>query len=455
MGLSHKISADSCGTGNYHIGQNAHPLTLATLKKNGINLSHAARQLVKEDFQTYQYLIAMDQSNEQDMKLIASPAEHSKILLMRTFDLERDSLDVPDPYFGADSGTTRAKAYGTTAADAPLKRMDIQRRNVTERDVEIEILYCGICHSDLHTAKNEWGNSLYPVVPGHEIVGKVKQVGSKVTAFKAGDIAAVGCMVDSCRTCHPCKEGMEQFCKSFPTFTYNSPDKHIGEQTFGGYSESIVVDEHFVLRVPTNLNLAAVAPLLCAGITTYSPLKRWNVGAGKKVGIVGIGGLGHVAIKLAKAMGAYVVVFTTSKSKVKDANELGANEVVISTDEPAMSSYANSLDFILDTVSATHNINSYLNLLKLDGTFVMVGAPEHPLSLAAFSIIFPRRILTGSLIGGIPETQEMLNFCAKHNITADIELIDIQEINKAYERLVKNDVHYRFVIDMSSLKKET
>ncbi len=344
------------------------------------------------------------------------------------------------------------KAFGTEAADAPLKGLNIQRRSTTPHDVEIEILFCGICHSDLHTARNEWHGTIYPVVPGHEIVGRVTNVGAHVKKFKVGDLAAVGCMVDSCRECEYCKEGLEQYCEPGNILTYNSPDKHLGGQTYGGYSESIVVDEHFVLRVPENLDLAATAPLLCAGITTYSPLRHWQVGPGKKVGIVGIGGLGHMGIKLARAMGAHVVVFTTSESKKEDANRLGADEVVLSTDPDQMSKYANSLHFVLDNVSANHDMNAYLNLLKVDGTLVLVGAPEHPLPVAAFSLIGKRKSFAGSTIGSIAETQEMLDFCSKHNITADIELINIQQVNEAYERLLKGDVHYRFVIDMASLK---
>jgi uncharacterized zinc-type alcohol dehydrogenase-like protein len=345
------------------------------------------------------------------------------------------------------------KAYGATSATAPLAALNIQRRSATARDVEIDILYCGICHSDLHTARNEWHGTIYPVVPGHEIVGKVKSVGSDVTKFKVGDLAAVGCMVDSCRTCESCREGLEQYCEGELILTYNSPDKHLGKQTYGGYSESVVVDEHFVLRVPANLDLAATAPLLCAGITTYSPLKHWQVGPGKKVGIVGVGGLGHMGVKLAKAMGAHVVVFTTSASKSDDARRLGADEVVLSTDKAQMKERAGSLHFVLDCVSASHDINAYLKLLKRDGTLALVGAPEHPLPVAAFSLIPARKNFAGSTIGSIAETQEMLDFCAKHNIVSDIELIGVDKINEAYERLLKGDVKYRFVIDMASLKK--
>jgi len=345
------------------------------------------------------------------------------------------------------------KAFGTKAADASLKQLHIQRRQPTPHDVEIEILYCGVCHSDLHTVRNEWHSTIYPCVPGHEIVGKVVRVGEHVTKFKTGDLAAVGCMVDSCRECDYCKEGLEQYCEVGNTGTYNSRDKHLGSQTFGGYSESIVVDEAFVLRVPENLDPAATAPLLCAGITTYSPLRHWNVGPGQKVGIVGLGGLGHMAVKLAKAMGAEVIVFTTSPSKVEDAKRLGAHDVVLSKDKEQMKRYAGKLHFVLDAVSAQHDINAYLNLLRVDGSLALVGAPEYPLPVAAFSLIPNRRSFAGSMIGGIAETQEMLDFCGSHNIVSDIEMINIQQINEAYERLLKGDVKYRFVIDMASLKK--
>ncbi|MGL5276253.1 NAD(P)-dependent alcohol dehydrogenase [Myroides sp.] len=348
--------------------------------------------------------------------------------------------------------TKNVKAFGTQAPEADLKQMSISRREVTAKDVEIDILYCGVCHSDLHTARNEWGATQYPNVPGHEIVGKVVKVGSGVTKYKVGDLVGVGCMVDSCRECSSCKEGLEQYCEHDNIQTYNSHDKHLNMQTFGGYSESVVVDEDFVLSVPSNLDLAATAPLLCAGITTFSPLRHANVGPGKKVGIVGIGGLGHMAVKIAKAMGAYVVVITTSQSKVEDAKRLGADDVVLSTDANQMKNNARTLDFILDCVSAQHDINAYLSLIKRDGGLTLVGAPEHPLSVSAFSLILNRISFSGSLIGGIKETQEMLDFCGKHNITSDIELIQIQDINKAYDRLLKGDVKYRFVIDMASLK---
>jgi uncharacterized zinc-type alcohol dehydrogenase-like protein len=345
------------------------------------------------------------------------------------------------------------KAFGTTAAENPLERLDIQRRAVLDKDVEIEILFCGICHSDLHSAKNEWFGTTYPIVPGHEIVGKISKIGANVTRFKVGDLVGVGCMVDSCRTCDHCHDDLEQYCENGNTMTFNSPDKHLGGQTYGGYSERIVVDEHFVLQIPENLDLAATAPLLCAGITTYSPLRHWKVGPGQKVGVVGIGGLGHMAVKIAKAMGAEVLVLTTSVAKTEDAKRLGADEVVLSTNTEQMKKHAGSLHFILDAVSAPHDINSYLNLLKVDGTLVLVGAPMEPLPIVSFNLIMGRKSFAGSLIGGIAETQEMLDFCGKHNITADIELITVDRINDAYERLLKGDVRYRFVIDIASLKK--
>ena len=348
--------------------------------------------------------------------------------------------------------TKNISAVGTVAADAPLKKMNIQRRSVTPHDVQIEILYCGICHSDLHTARNEWHDTIYPIVPGHEIVGRVTGAGKLVSRFKVGDVVAVGCMVDSCRECEYCKEGLEQYCEPGKTLTFNSPDKYLGTQTFGGYSESIVVDENFVLRVPANLDLAATAPLLCAGITTYSPLRHWKVGPGQKVGVIGLGGLGHVGIKIAKAMGADVVVFTTSPSKSADAKKLGADDVIISTDTEQMKKYTKKLHFILDTVSAEHLIDPYLRLLKIDGNMVLVGAPMEPLPVTSFRLINGRRSFAGSNIGGIAETQEMLDFCAKHNLVADIELIRYDQVNEAYERLLKGDVRFRFVIDMASLK---
>ena len=349
--------------------------------------------------------------------------------------------------------TINVKAYGTEAADAPLQGLSIPRREVAAHDVKIEILYCGVCHSDLHTARNEWHNTVYPNVPGHEVVGKVVSVGNHVKKFKVGDTVGIGCIVDSCRECQYCNEGLEQFCEPGMTGTYNSPDKYLPNvQTYGGYSESIVVDENYVLSIPENLDLAATAPLLCAGITTYSPLKHWNVGPGKNVGIVGIGGLGHMGIKIAKAMGAHVVAFTTSESKFKEAQRLGADEVVLSTDPAQMNKFRGKLHFILDAVSAEHDINAYLGLLRVDGSLALVGAPEQPLPVAAFSVILGRKSFAGSMIGGIAETQEMLDFCGKHNITADIEMIDMNQINEAYDRLLKGDIKYRFVIDMASLK---
>ena len=350
----------------------------------------------------------------------------------------------------------KIKAYSAGSSSSPLKASTITRRDPTEQDVQIEILFCGICHSDLHQVRDEWREFLptvYPCVPGHEIVGRVTKVGSAVKKFKTGDLAAVGCMVDSDGTCAECQAGLEQFCPN-PTFTYNFPDKHLGGVTFGGYSESIVVDQRFVLRVPSKLDLPGAAPLLCAGITTYSPMKHWGVTKGKKVGVVGLGGLGHMGVKIAHAMGAHVVVFTTSPRKKDDAVRLGADEVVISKNANEMEKHAGSFDFILDAVSADHDINSYINLLRRDGNITLVGAPEKPLKVAAFGLIMGRRSLSGSPIGGIPETQEMLDFCGKHGLTADVEVIPIQKVNEAYERLVKADVKYRFSIDMASLKSE-
>jgi uncharacterized zinc-type alcohol dehydrogenase-like protein len=329
--------------------------------------------------------------------------------------------------------------------------MTIERRSLQPDDVGIEILYCGICHSDLHQARNEWRNTLYPCVPGHEILGRVSEVGAKVTRFAVGDIVGVGCMVDSCRACPACGDQEEQFCSSSATFTYNSPDKHLGGHTFGGYSQMVVVSEDFVLKIRHTSNLSAVAPLLCAGITTYSPLKRFHCGPGKRVGIVGLGGLGHMALKLAHAMGARVTLFTTSPSKTGDARRLGASDVVLSTDPEAMKAVEGSFDMILDTVSGTHDVNTYLRMLSRRGNLVLVGVPEHPLAVEPFAVIFGAKSLTGSLIGGIAETQEMLDFCAQHQIVSDVEMIRMDQINEAYERLLKNDVKYRFVIDMASL----
>jgi uncharacterized zinc-type alcohol dehydrogenase-like protein len=345
-----------------------------------------------------------------------------------------------------------AKAYSAQTQTAPLAPFTFQRRDPGVHDVQLQILYCGVCHTDVHITRNEWNGTTYPCVPGHEIIGRVVKTGKQVKKFKEGEIAAVGCMVDSCRTCQNCKDNLEQFCEKGATFTYNAPDKHTGGTTYGGYSDSVVVDEAFVLHVPKNLDLAAAAPLLCAGITTYSPLRHWKVGKGQKVGVVGLGGLGHMGVKLAKAFGAHVVVFTTSPGKVQDALRLGAHEVVNSKNEDEMKKHLNSFHFILDTVAAQHDINAYLVLLKRDGTLTQVGVPAEPLSVQVGSLIFGRRNFSGSLIGGIKETQEMLDFCGEYNITCDIELIPIQKINEAYERLVKNDVKYRFVIDMATLK---
>ncbi|MBV9463849.1 MAG: NAD(P)-dependent alcohol dehydrogenase, partial [Verrucomicrobiae bacterium] len=339
--------------------------------------------------------------------------------------------------------TSQARAYSAANAKAPLTRDSIERREPTERDVEIDILFCGVCHSDLHMVRNEWGGAVYPVVPGHEIVGRVVRVGSGVTRHEAGDLVAVGCMVDSDRTCPHCRNGFEQFCPGV-ILTYNSPDRHLGGVTYGGYSDKIVVDEHFVLRVPAGLDLAGTAPLLCAGITTYSPMRHWAAAKGKKVGVVGLGGLGHMGVKFAHAFGAHVVVFTTSPGKKEDAIRLGADEVVVSRNSDEMNAHGGSFDFILDTVSAVHDVNAYLDLLRPDGNLTIVGAPPKPLSVSAFGLIMGRRSFSGSNIGGIAETQEMLDFCGEHHITADVEVIEIQKINEAYERLLKSDVKYRF-----------
>jgi uncharacterized zinc-type alcohol dehydrogenase-like protein len=346
-----------------------------------------------------------------------------------------------------------AKAYSAVTATSPLAPTTIARRDPNEHDVQLEILFTGICHSDLHMVRDEWMPNVFPMVPGHEIVGRVTKVGSAVTKFTPGQLAGVGCMVDSDGTCQYCKDGLEQFCAN-QILTYAAPDKHTGGVTYGGYSDSIVVDERFVLRIPEGLDLAGTAPLLCAGITTYSPLRHWGISKGKKVGVVGLGGLGHMAVKFAHAFGAHVVVFTTSLNKKEDALRLGADEVVISSNAEEMQKHAGSFDFILDTVSAEHDINAYLNLLRIDGNLTLVGAPPKPLSVSAFGLIMGRRSVSGSPIGGIAETQEMLDFCAAHNITADVEVIPIQKVNEAYERLLKSDVKYRFSIDMSSLQAE-
>lgn len=349
--------------------------------------------------------------------------------------------------------TTLVKAFGAAASDADLEQIDIKRRTVTQKDVEIEILFCGVCHSDLHTARNDWGGTIYPAVPGHEIIGKVTQVGSEVKRFKVGELVGVGCLVDSCRTCDSCKKDLEQYCLTGFTGTYNGQEKYLGTQTFGGYSEKIVVDDHFVLKVPSNLDPAGVAPLLCAGITTWSPLKHWNVKEGSKVAVVGLGGLGHMAIKLAKGLGASVTLFSRSEGKTEDAKKLGADEVVISTDSQQMKSVRGKFDLIIDTVPYIHDINPYVATLAISGTLVLVGylGDLDPM-LNSVPMILGRKSVAGSLIGGIAETQEMLDFCGKHNIVSEIEMIDIQDINTAYERMIKSDVKYRFVIDMASLK---
>jgi uncharacterized zinc-type alcohol dehydrogenase-like protein len=351
-------------------------------------------------------------------------------------------------------GTFTARAYAAQSATSPLAPATIARRTPGPHDVQLEVLFCGVCHSDLHQVRDEWKSAMptvYPCVPGHEIVGRVVAAGREVRKFKEGDLAAVGCMVDSCRTCEACLEGEEQFCSGPATFTYNGPDAKIGGVTYGGYSESLVVDEAFALRLPNGLDPAGAAPLLCAGITTYSPLRHWNVREGQKVGVVGLGGLGHMGVKLAAAFGARVVVFTTSPGKVEDAVRLGAHDVVVSRHADEMAKHQGSFDFILDTVSAQHDLNQYLGLLKRNGTMTLVGAPDEATPLHAFSLLFGRRSLAGSIIGGIAETQEMLDFCGDKGITADIELIEVAGINQAFERLLKSDVKYRFVIDMATI----
>ena len=349
--------------------------------------------------------------------------------------------------------STNVKAFGTESAEAPLKEMTIQRREATPADVEIEILFCGVCHSDLHTARNDWGGTVYPAIPGHEIVGKVTKVGSGVTKFKVGDIAAVGCLVDSCRKCKNCEKDLEQYCLNGFTGTYNSPDKHLGKQTYGGYSQKVVVDEAFVLSVPKNLDLAATAPLLCAGITTWSPLRKWKVGKGSNVAVAGLGGLGHMAIKLAKGLGAHVTLFSRSPNKRQDAIDLGADDVIISTNPGDMKKVGGKFDLIIDTIPYVHDLNAYVPTLAATGTIALVGflGPLDTM-LNTAPIVFAGKSISGSLIGGIAETQEMLDFCGEHNITSDIEIIKMQDINEAYERMLKSDVRYRFVIDMASLK---
>lgn len=348
--------------------------------------------------------------------------------------------------------TTTVKAYGAKSSDAALKELKIERRSLQPKDVKIKIDYCGVCHSDIHTVRNDWGGSKYPVIPGHEIIGTVEAVGDDVKDFKVGQTVGVGCMVDSCRTCSSCQEDLEQYCEQGLVGTYNGKDEHLGGHTFGGYSQQIVVDEHFVLNIPKNLDIKATAPLLCAGITTWSPLSHWKVKKGDKVGVVGLGGLGHMGIKLANALGAHVVMITRSESKAQDAKDLGAHEVLISTDDKQMQEHANSFDFLLNTIPVKHDMNPYLSLLKRDRTMVLVGAIEPLEPLHGASLILKRKRVAGSLIGGIKETQEMLDFCGKHNITCDVEMINMQNINEAYERVTSSDVKYRFVIDMESLK---
>jgi uncharacterized zinc-type alcohol dehydrogenase-like protein len=347
-----------------------------------------------------------------------------------------------------------ARAYSAASATSPLASTTIPRRDLTEHDVQLEILFCGICHSDLHSVRDEWSEfnaTNYPIVPGHEILGRVTKVGSAVRRYQPGDLAAVGCLVDSDGTCENCRAGLEQFCPN-QVLTFNGPDRHLGGVTYGGYSDSVVVDERFVLRVPTNLDPAGAAPLLCAGITTYSPMRRWGVTKGKKIGVIGLGGLGHMGVKFGRAFGAHVVVFTTSPGKKDDALRLGADAVVVSRNADEMAGHAGSFDFILDTVSADHDVNAYLNLLRVGGNLTLVGAPPKPLGVTAFGLILGNRNLSGSSIGGIPETQEMLDFCGTHDITADVEVIPIQKVNDAYERLLASDVKYRFVIDTASLR---
>ncbi len=347
----------------------------------------------------------------------------------------------------------QVKAWGTTAPEADLTQMNIQRRMPTPSDVEIDILYCGVCHSDLHTARNDWGGTVYPAVPGHEIVGRVTRVGEGVSRFKAGDLVGVGCLVDSCRSCESCRKDLEQYCLNGFTGTYNSADRHLGSVTYGGYSEKIVVTEDFVLRMPENLDPAAAAPLLCAGITTWSPLRHWKVGPGSRVAVVGLGGLGHMAIKLAKGLGASVALFSRSPEKTKDALDLGADEVIFSTSDQEMRAAAGRFDLIIDTVPYVHDVNPYVGTLNISGTLVMVGflGGLEPV-LNTVPMILGRKAVAGSVIGGIAETQEMLDFCGKHNIVSEIEMIDMQDINRAYQRMLRSDVKYRFVIDMASLK---
>jgi len=346
------------------------------------------------------------------------------------------------------------RAYAARSATSPLAPFTLQRRDPLPHDVVIDILYCGVCHSDLHQARNEWSGTTFPCVPGHEILGRVIKTGPKVRKFKEGDLAAVGCMVDSCRLCPNCQHGLQQYCANGPVWTYNSPDPQLEGMTYGGYSEDIVVDEAYTLKISPKVDQAATAPLLCAGITTWSPLRHWKVGSGKKVGIVGLGGLGHMGVKFARAFGAHTVLFTTSPGKVADGLRLGAHEVVISKNPDEMARHKSSFDFILDTVAGEHDISAFFNLLKFEGTLTDVGLPEKPLAISLSSLIMQRRNFAGSVIGGIAETQEMLDFCAERGIACDVEMIRMQEINEAYDRMLKGDVRYRFVIDMASLKKD-
>lgn len=345
----------------------------------------------------------------------------------------------------------KAKGYAAQNAKADLALWNFERREVGPHDVQFDILYCGVCHSDIHQARDEWGGAIFPMVPGHELVGRVIKIGNHVKKYKVGDLVGVGCMVDSCRTCDSCKEGQEQFCINGASFTYNGYEQDKKTPTYGGYSNTVVVDENFVLKVSEKLDLKAVAPLLCAGITTYSPLRHWKVGKGHKLGVLGLGGLGHMAVKFGVAFGAEVTVLSSSPSKKEDALKLGAHKFIATSDENQFKSVTGYFDFIIDTVSAQHDYNSYLSLLKTNGTHICVGAPSVPSPFSAFGLIMGRKSLAGSLIGGIPETQEMLDFCAEHNIVSEIELIDIKDINKAYERMLKSDVRYRFVIDMATL----
>ncbi|HEY0235052.1 MAG TPA: NAD(P)-dependent alcohol dehydrogenase [Afipia sp.] len=348
----------------------------------------------------------------------------------------------------------KVRGYAVHDAHSPLVPFSFERRDPGPHDIQIEILYTGVCHSDLHQARNDWGGSIYPMVPGHEIIGRVVRVGSEVKKLKAGDFAGVGCLVDSCRHCFACDEGLEQYCEHIPTVTYNGRERDSGQPTYGGYSEQIVVEERFVVKIPPTLDLKGAAPLLCAGITTYSPLRHWKVGPGQKVGVIGLGGLGHMGVKFAKAFGAHVVMITTSPEKGKDAKRLGADEVLVSRDPEAMKAHANSFDFLLNTIPVGHDVNPYMALLKLDRTMVLVGVlTELMPPLIGNNLMMGRKSIAGSGIGGMPETQEMIDFCAEHNIVSDIEMIPIQSANQAYERLLKNDVKYRFVIDMASLKQ--